>query len=72
VAWQSHGTWEPSAPMLIEKLKRKTRKSESREAVRRGGATRSSVEVREKRMERRGRVDEVLVVGQPERGGAYD
>lgn len=38
------GTWEPSAPMPTERLKQKPCKSLSREAVRRGGTVRSSVE----------------------------
>jgi hypothetical protein len=48
------GTWEPSAPMLTEQLKQKLCESLSREAVRRDGKARSSQEVPEKRMERRG------------------
>ena len=38
------GTWEPSAPMPTERLKQKPCESLSREAVRRGGTVRSSVE----------------------------
>jgi len=49
------GTWEPSAPMRTEKLKRKPRKSLSRNAARRGGTPRSSGEVPDKGMEQRGR-----------------
>ena len=49
------GTLEPSEPMLTEKLKRKPRKSLSRDAARRGGTPRISKEVPDKGMERRGR-----------------
>lgn len=49
------GTWEPSEPMLTEQLKRKPRKSLSRNAARRGGTPRSSGEVPDKGMEQRGR-----------------
>lgn len=38
------GTWEPSAPMPTERLKQKPCESLSREAARRGGTVRSSVE----------------------------
>jgi len=48
------GTWEPSAPMLTERLKQKTCEGWSREAARRGGMARSSEEVSDKEMERRG------------------
>jgi hypothetical protein len=55
------GTWEPSAPMRTEKIKRKPREIESRKAARRDGTTRSSKEVPEKKgMERRGRAEEAL------------
>ncbi len=54
------GTWEPSAPMRTEKIKRKPREIESREAAPRGGTTRSSDEVPDKGMEPRGRADEAL------------
>jgi hypothetical protein len=49
------GTWEPSVPILTERFKQKPCKNHSREAAQRGGITRSSEEVPEKRMERRGR-----------------
>ena len=48
------GTWEPSVPMLTERLEQWTCKGLSREAVRRGGSARSSEEVPDKGMERRG------------------
>ena len=55
------GTWEPLvASMRTEKAKRKTREAESREATQRGGTTRSSNEVLDKRMEPRGRAEEAL------------
>jgi hypothetical protein len=57
VRQQLIGTWEPSAPMRTERLKQKTCESWSRDAVRRGGMTRSSDEVSDKEMEPRGRVD---------------
>lgn len=60
LAGQMCGTWEPSAPMQTGKIKRKPRKIESREAARRDGTTRSSDEVPEKGMERRGRAEEAL------------
>jgi len=69
-AWRLCGTWEPSGPMLTEKSKRQNRKGESRNAAPRGGTTRSSDEVPDKGMERRGRVDEASSESQPERGGA--
>jgi hypothetical protein len=50
------GTWEPSAPMLTERLKQKTCEGWSREAARRGGMARSSEEVSDKGMEPRGHV----------------
>ena len=53
---QLSGTWEPSAPMLTQRLKQKTCKSLSRKAPRRGGMARSSKEVSDKEMEPRGRV----------------
>jgi len=56
--------------MVTEKLKWKNHKSESTEAVRRGGTTRSSCEVPEKGMERRGGVVEPDSTSQPEMGGA--
>jgi hypothetical protein len=55
VAWRLSGTWEPSVPMETERFKQKTCESLSREAARRGGATRSSQEIPDKGMERRGR-----------------
>ena len=58
--------------MLTEKSKRQNRKGESRNAAPRGGTTRSSGEVPDKGMERRGRVDGVKFMGQPERGGAEE
>lgn len=51
-----HGTLEPVAPMRREKSKRRTRKGERTDAGHRGGTTRSSVERRVTRPERRGRV----------------
>lgn len=60
VAWLLCGTWEPSGPMRTDKSKRKPREDESRDAVRRGGMTRSSVEASDKEVERRGRIDEGL------------
>jgi hypothetical protein len=48
------GTWEPSAPMLTERFKQKPCESLSRDAARRGGKARSSGEVPDKGMERRG------------------
>jgi hypothetical protein len=51
---QLSGTWEPSAPMLTQRLKQKTCKSLSRKAARRGGMARSSEEVSDKEMEPRG------------------
>ncbi len=54
VAQQLSGTWEPSAPMRTERLKQKTCKSRSRNAVRRDGMARSSEEVPDKGMEPRG------------------
>jgi hypothetical protein len=57
VAQRLSGTWEPSAPMTSERLKQKTCEGWSSEAARRGGMARSSEEVPDKGMERRGRVD---------------
>ena len=54
VAQQLSGTWEPSAPMRTERLKQKTCKRRSRNAVRRGGMARSSNEVPDKGTEPRG------------------
>jgi hypothetical protein len=48
------GTWEPVVPMLREKLKWRPHESESTDAGNRGGLTRSSDEVSEIEMERRG------------------
>lgn len=39
-----YGTWEPVVSMLREKLKRRTRESQSTNARHRGGVMRSSVE----------------------------
>ena len=64
------GTWEPGAPMLTETSKWKNHKDESTEAVHRGGITRSSWEVPDKRMERRGDVVGPNSMSQPEMGGA--
>lgn len=50
----SCGTWEPAAPMRREKSKWWTHEDESTEAGCRDGVTRSSDEVLDKRMERRG------------------
>lgn len=44
VARRLCGTWEPSAPMLTERLKQRPCESRSREAARRGVTVRSSVE----------------------------
>jgi hypothetical protein len=49
-----YGTWEPSAPMSTERLKQKPCESLSRGAARRDGKARSSEEVPDKGMERRG------------------
>jgi hypothetical protein len=43
--------------MLTERLQQKTCKSQSRDAASRGGTARSSEEVSDKEMERRGDVD---------------
>jgi hypothetical protein len=56
--------------MLREKLKWKTHEGESTEAVHRGGTTRSSEEVPDKGMERRGGVVEPDSMSQPAMGGA--
>jgi len=56
--------------MQTEKLKWKNHEGESTEAVSRGGTTRSSEEVPDKGMERRGCDREPNSVGQPARGGA--
>ena len=48
------GTWEPSAPMVTEQFKQKPCESLSRDAARRDGKARSSEEVSDKGMERRG------------------
>ena len=63
------GTWEPGAPMLTEKSKWKPHEDESTEAVHRGGTTRSSDEVPEKRTEPRGGVVEPDLTRQPAMGG---
>jgi hypothetical protein len=55
-----HGTLEPVASMPREKLKRTTREGESTDARHRDGTTRSSVEGRVMRLERRGRVIQSL------------
>ncbi len=56
--------------MQTEKLKWKNHENESTEAVHRGGTTRSSGEVLEKRMERRGGVVGPDSMSQPAMGGA--
>jgi hypothetical protein len=56
--------------MQTEKLKWKTHKGESTEAVHRGETTRSSEEVPENGMERRGGVVEPNSLSQPAMGGA--
>jgi hypothetical protein len=56
--------------MQTEKLKWKTHKGESTEAVHRGGTTRSSEEVPDNGMERRGGVVEPNSMSQPAMGGA--
>ena len=56
--------------MRTEKLKWKTHEGESTEAVHRGGTTRRSEEVPDKRMERRGCVMEPDSMSQPAMGGA--
>jgi len=58
VVWQLCGTWEPSAPMPTERSKQMTCEDRSREAARRDGSARSSDEVPDKGMERRGRAHE--------------
>lgn len=55
IAGRLSGRWEPSAPMQTERLEQRSCESRSREAVRRGGSARSSDEVPDKGMERRGR-----------------
>ena len=45
------GTWEPGAAMQTEKSKWRTHEDERTKALHRGGITRSSDEVPEKRME---------------------
>lgn len=57
VARRLSGTWEPSAPMQTERPKQKTCEGLSRKAARRDGTVRSSDEVPDKGMERRGRED---------------
>jgi hypothetical protein len=56
--------------MQTEKLKWKTHEGESTDAVPRGGTTRSSEEVPDKGMERRGGVVEPNSMSQPVMGGA--
>lgn len=56
VALRLCGTWEPSVPMATERLKQQTCESLSRDAARRDGKARSSQEVPDKGMERRGLV----------------
>jgi len=63
------GTWEPGAAMRTEKSKWRTHEDERTEALHRGGITRSSDEVPEKRMERRGDVVEPNSTRQPAMGG---
>src|SRR6516225_9784684 len=63
------GTWEPGAAMRTEKSKWRTHKDERTEALHRGGITRSSEEVPEKRMERRGDVVGPNSTRQPAMGG---
>jgi RNA-directed DNA polymerase len=58
--------------MITEKPKWKNHKGESTEAEHRGGTARSSEEVPEKGMERRGRVVGPNSMSQPARGGAYE
>lgn len=55
-----HGTLEPVVSMPREKPKRITREGKSTNARHRGGTTRSSVEGRVMRLERRGRVIQSL------------
>jgi len=55
---QLSGTWEPSGSMLTEQTKRQPREVKSREATQRGGMTRSSNEAPDKRVERRGHIEE--------------
>lgn len=56
VALRLCGTWEPSAPMRTERFKQKPCENLSRDAARRDGKARSSQEVPDKGMERRGLV----------------
>jgi hypothetical protein len=56
--------------MVTEKLKWKTHEGESTEAVHRGGTTRSSKEVPDTGMERRGGGVEPHAMSQPAMGGA--
>jgi hypothetical protein len=58
--------------MQTEKPKWKPHEGESTEAVPRGGTTRSSEEVPDKGMERRGGVVEPDSMSQPVRGGAHE
>jgi len=58
--------------MQTEKPKWKTHEGERTEAVPRGGTTRSSEEVPDKGMERRGGVVEPDSKSQPVRGGAHE
>lgn len=51
-----YGTWEPVVSMLREKLKWRSRKSQSTEVRHRGGPVRSSVEAAVMAVEQRGRV----------------
>jgi hypothetical protein len=54
IAGRLCGTWEPSVLMLTEGFKQMTCESRNRNAARRGGTARSSLEVPDKGMERRG------------------
>jgi hypothetical protein len=58
VALRLYGTWEPSMPMRTERFKQRTCENLSRDAASRGGMARSSDEVPDKGMERRGHVKE--------------
>src|SRR3954465_12804478 len=55
-SWLEHGTWEPVASMLREKLKWKPHEGLSTDAGHRGGLARSSDEVPVMGMERRGQI----------------
>ena len=69
VSRQLCGTWEPGAAMRTEKSEWRAHEDERTEALHRGGITRSSCEVLEKRMEQRGDVVAPNSTCQPAMGG---